>query len=166
MEKLVEQFSVGLFFWHTLLFLGLMFLLRKFAWKPILNSVTEREESIREALNSAEKAKAELVALESKNDELLKEARLGRDAMLKAARETREKIVSEAKGLAKTEGDKMIAQAREAIENEKAAALEELKSQVSSLAIQVAEKVLRKELGDAKRQNELVSTLTEEINFN
>lgn len=166
MEKLVEQFSVGLFFWHSLLFLGLLFLLRKFAWKPILNSVTEREESIREALASADKAKAELEALESKNDQLLKDAKVERDALMKEARETRDRMVNEAKSLAKEEGDKMIAHALEEINIQKAAALEEMKSQVSILAIEVAEKVLRHELADSGKQKELVSNLTSEINFN
>lgn len=166
MEKLIEQFSFGLFFWQSLLFVLLVFLLKKVAWKPILDSVNEREESIREALSSADKAKEELAALELKNENLLKEARAERDALLKDARETRESMIAESKGLAQAEADKILASAREVIENEKAAAVEELKNQVSVLALNVAEKVLREELSDDKKQQDLASKLVQDIKLN
>ena len=132
MEKLIGEFSIGLFFWQTLLFVLLLLLLRKYAWKPILNAVNEREEGIKRALDSAEKAKREMENLQADNEKLLKEARAERDAMLKEAREMKTRLIGEARDEAKMEADKMISQAQTAIESEKKAAMAELKNQVAS----------------------------------
>ena len=111
MEKLLGEFSVGLFFWQTVLFILLVLLLKKFAWKPILNAVNEREQGIKDALDSAQKAKEEMANLQADNEKLLKEARAERDAMLKEARDIKNKMISDAKDEAKVEADKMVAQA-------------------------------------------------------
>lgn len=166
MENLISEFSVGLFFWQTLLFVGLIFILRKFAWKPILDAVNEREQFIEESLGAAEKAKLELARLQAKNEDLLKEARAERDELLKQAKETKEKIVSEAKGKAQAEADKLIENARLVIENEKMAAVTELKNQVATLSIEIAEKIIRKELATEEKQKALVGDLIEDVNLN
>ena len=143
MEKLLEQFSLGLFVWMLVIFVGLIFLLKKFAWKPILDAVNEREEGIRNALLSAENAKKEMLNLQSSNEKLVAEARAERDAMMKEAREIKEKMINDARSEAQLQGEKMIAQAKAAIESEKNAAMDELKNQVSNLSLEIAEKVLR-----------------------
>ena len=148
MEKLIEQFSLGLFFWQFILFVGLILLLKKFAWKPILDAVTEREEGIKNALLSAANAKTEMQNLKSDNEKLLAEARAERDAMMKEAREIREKMINDAKIEAQTQGEKMIEQAKAAIESEKNAAMADLKNQVSSLSLSIAEKILKDELSN------------------
>ena len=130
MEKLLEQFSLGLFVWMLVIFVGLIFLLKKFAWKPILDAVNEREEGIRNALLSAENAKKEMLNLQSSNEKLVAEARAERDAMMKEAREIKEKMINDARSEAQLQGEKMIAQAKAAIESEKNAAMDELKNQV------------------------------------
>lgn len=166
MDKLLGEFSVGLFFWQTVLFLALLFLLRKFAWKPILNAVNEREQKINDSLELAEKTKQEMAALQASNENLLKEARAERDAMIKDAKETAAKMVAEAKDKAKEEGDKMLAVARESINAEKAAAISELKTQVAAFSIEIAEKVVRGELSSADKQKALADKLAEDINMN
>jgi|TARA_B110000285_G_scaffold232680_1_gene304384 F-type H+-transporting ATPase subunit b len=158
--------GIGLIFWTTLVFLLLMFILAKFAWRPILNAVKDREDSINEALNSAEKAKAEMVALSSKNEDLLQEARLERDALMKEAREIREKMIADSKGIAKTEADKMIASARESIETEKAAAVADFKNQVSDFALDIAERIIRTELSSDSKQQDLAKSLVKDIKLN
>ncbi len=164
MELVTPDF--GLMIWTTVVFLFLMVLLAKFAWKPILNAVKDREDSIREALQAADKAKEEMSALSAQNEVLLKEARAERDSMLKDARETRDKIVADAKGVAKEEADKMITAARDAIQTEKAAAMAEVRNQVTELALEVAEKVLREELSSESRQKQLANNLVGEIKLN
>ncbi len=166
MEKLINDFSVGLFFWQTLLFLVLLFVLRKYAWKPILNAVEGREEGIKEALDAAEKAKEEMANLQADNERILNEARIERDSMLKEAREMKENIVAEAKTLAGTEADKMIELAKASIEREKMAAITELKNQVAELSIDIAEKVIRKEFDNADKQKEFAGTLLKEVTLN
>ncbi|MFN3917413.1 MAG: F0F1 ATP synthase subunit B [Flavobacteriales bacterium] len=166
MEKLISEFSVGLFFWQAVLFIALIFLLRKFAWKPILNAVNEREEKISSALEMAEKTKVEMAQLKSQNEDLMKKAREERDEILREAREAKAKMIEEAKGLAQKEADKMVAQAREAIKNEKLAAISELKNQVATLSIEVAEKIIKAELSKDGKQKELAHNLVEEINLN
>ncbi len=158
--------GIGLMFWTTLVFLLLMFILAKFAWRPILNAVKDREDSINEALNSAEKAKAEMVALSSENEDLLQEARLERDALMKEAREIREKMIADSKGIAKTEADKMIASARESIETEKAAAVADFKNQVSDFALDIAERIIRTELSSDSKQQDLAKSLVKDIKLN
>lgn len=164
--ELLNDFSVGLFFWQTILFLALLFLLRKFAWKPILKAVNDREDSIAEALNSAEKAKEEMAALQSDNEKLLNQARAERDEMLKEARVMKDKIVAEAKETANAEGDKIIAAARESIENEKMAAITELKNQVATLSIEIAEKILKEELSSEEKQKAILDNMVKDINLN
>ncbi len=166
MEKLINDFSFGLFFWQSLIFLLLIFLLRKFAWKPILDAVNEREEGIKNALHSAEIAKRDMQNLKSDNEKLLAEARVERDVILKEAREIKDKIVSEAKDEAQVQAGKMIEQAKAAINSEKNAAMAELKNQVSSLSIEIAEKVLRSELADKESQTKLVTQLLGDVKLN
>ena len=166
MEKLISEFSVGLFFWQSLIFLTLLFLLVKYAWKPILNAIKEREENIENALQTAEKAKKEIEELQAKNQDLLKEAREERGQILKAAKATKDKMISEAKNQAKVEGEKLIAQARNEINTQKNAALTEMKQMVASFSIEIAEKIMRKELGEKGKQEELVKTYLEDIKLN
>ena len=166
MEKLLNDFSVGLFFWQTLLFVVLMFLLRKFAWKPILNAVNEREDSIQEALDSAKEAKLEMAKLKSDNEDLLNEARAERDAMLKEARGIKDGIVADAKITANQEAEKIITSARESIQHEKMAAITELKNQVATLSIEIAEKILNDELSSAEKQKTIIDNVVKDINLN
>ena len=126
MEKLLEEFSLGLFVWQTLLFVGLLLLLKKYAWSPILNAVNEREEGIKNALSAAEDAKKEMENLQTDNQKLLKQARAERESMLKEARELKNKIVDDAKEEAKLEAAKLISQAQAAIKTEKKAAISDL----------------------------------------
>ena len=142
MDKLINDFSIGLFFWQSLVFLLLIFLLRRYAWKPILNAVNEREQSIEGALKAAEKARQEMESLQASNEAILKEAREERERILKEARDMKNNIVAEAKEMAAAEADKTVAAAKAAIEAEKAAAVAELKNQAAVLSIEVAEKVL------------------------
>ena len=166
MEKLLEEFSVGLFFWQTVLFLSLLFLLRKYAWKPILNAVNDREEGIKKALDSAENAKREMENLQADNQKLLKEARAEREAMLKEARDIKNKMIEEAKDQAKVEANKMIVQAQVSIKTEKKAAIAELKSQVANLSIEIAEKVVRAELSNKDKQEKLVESMLGDAKLN
>ena len=154
---LFNDFSIGLFVWQTVLFLALLFLLRKYAWKPILGAVEEREEGIKNALEAADKAKKDMEALNADNERILREAKAERDSILKEAREIKETIITEAKTQASEEADKVLASAREQINNEKLAAITELKNQVADLSIDIAEKVLKSELKDADKQKELVN---------
>ncbi len=158
--------SIGLIFWTTVTFLILLFLLGKFAWKPILNAVRSREESIEKALLSAENAREEMARLKSDNEKILKEARAERETILKEAREIRESMITEAKGKASGEADKIIAQAREQIQNEKMRAITELKNLVGTLSIDIAEKILRQELSDEDKQKELVESQLHDLKLN
>lgn len=166
MEKLISEFSVGLFFWQTVLFVGLIFLLRKFAWKPILNAINEREEKIKAALKAAEEAEKKMQTLNSESEALLQKAREERDQILKEARLARETIISEAKEKATAEANKIIAQAHESIKNEKMAAITELKNQVAVLSIEIAEKILKEQLSDDDKQKTLINNLLKEVNLN
>ncbi len=159
MEKLLEEFSLGLFFWQALLFVLLILLLKKFAWKPILDSVNDREEGIKNALDSAEKAKLEMENLQADNQKLLKEARAERETMLKEARDIKNKMIEDAKGEAQEQANKLIQQAQAAIESEKKAAMAELKSHVAGLSLDIAEKVVRDELSNKDKQLKLVETM-------
>lgn len=158
--------GLGLIFWSVLTFLFLLFILRKFAWKPILDAVSEREEGIRNALLSAENAKKDMQNLKSDNEKLLADARLERDAMMKDAREIKEKIISDAKNEAQVQGQKMIEMAKAAINSEKNAAMAELKNQVSSLSIEIAEKVLKDELSNKESQTKLVEKMLGDVKLN
>jgi F-type H+-transporting ATPase subunit b len=159
MEKLISEFSIGLFFWQSMIFIGLIFLLRKYAWGPILSAVNERETSIKDALDSAEAARKEMETLQTDNQRILKEARAEKEVMLKEARNTRADLINTAKEEAKAEAEKILIQAQEAIQNEKRAAISELKEQVASIATNIAEKVLQKELQSNDKQEQLISQL-------
>ena len=155
MDKLLSEFSFGLFIWQALILALLVLLLRKFAWKPILNTINERESGIRSAMKSAEEARAEMQNLQADNERILKEARNEREAMLKEARELKNKMIDDAKQDAKLEGSKLVAQAQAAIEAEKKAAIADLKSQVAQISISIAEKVVRQELSNPEKQEKL-----------
>lgn len=162
MEKLISEFSLGLFFWQSLIFIGLLFMLRKFAWKPILDAVNDRETSIKDALASAEAARDEMKNLQSDNQRILKEARAEKESLLKEARATRSELINNAKEEAQEEAQKIMSQAQDAIQSEKRAAVKELKEQVGSIAMEIAEKVLQKELENKDRQLELVDQLLQD----
>ena len=166
MEQLLNDFSPGLFVVQTIILLGLIFLMVKFAWKPILNSLNEREEGIQSALDSAEEAKKEMQNLTAGNEKLIKEARAERDALLKEAREIKDKMISEAKEEAKEEATKMIELAKTSIEQEKQAALAHVKQQVAELSIGIAETVVKKELASQDEQLKLVEGMLEEVTLN
>lgn len=158
--------SLGTMVWASVAFLLVLLILKRFAWGPILKGLNERAESISESLNQAEKARNEIAALKSDNEKLLQEARNERDAILKEARELKDNIVSEAKGQAKAEAEKIVADAREAVNNEKQAAMTELSAHVASLSLDIAEKVVRKHLSDDANQKDLVQTLLKETDLN
>ena len=159
MDNLINEFSFGLFFWQLLIFIGLVFLLKKFAWKPILDSVNERENSIKEALSSADKARQEMEALNEDNKKIIMEARAERESLIKDAKITGSKIVEDAKNEAKVVAEKLISQAQESINSEKKAAIEDLKAQVADVSIKIAEKILRSELKHNDKQSELIDDL-------
>ena len=166
MDKLINDFSVGLFFWQSLLFIALILLLKKFAWGPILKAVEEREDGIKDALEEAEKAKAEMQALNADNERILSEARIERDALLYEAREIKEGIVNDAKEVANIEADKILTIAKDQIKNEKLKAMTDLKNTVAALSIDIAEKVLKSELSDRKKQEDLVANTLKETELN
>jgi len=166
MEKLLEDFSLGLFVWQTVLFVGLLFLLKKYAWGPILGAVNEREAGIKDALNLAEKAKMEMENLQADNQKLLKEARAEREAMLKEARELKNSMIESAKTEAKEEANKLVANAQAAIASEKKAAIADLKSVVAELSISIAETVVREELSDKSKQEKLVESMLKDATLN
>ena len=156
----------SLIFWTTIIFVVFFILLKKFAWKPILGAVKSREESINNALESAEKAKLEMQNLQADNQKLLKEARAEREEMLKEARDIKNKMIDDAKGEAQAQANKMIEQATAAIESEKKAAMAELKNQVASLSLEIAEKVVRGELSNKDKQEQLVASMLNEAKLN
>lgn len=164
MELLIPE--VGLVVFQTIAFLLLMFLLAKFAWKPVLAAIKEREDSIDDALNKAELAKQEMARLTSQNEALMKQARAERDEILKEAKMLKDNIVNEAKTTAHAEGAKLIEKARIEIENQKKAAVAELKGQVSSLSLDIAERVLRSQLDDKAKQQDLVTNLLKDVELN
>lgn len=166
MEKLINDFTFGLFFWQVLIFVLLIILLKKFAWKPILDSVNEREQGIKDALASAEAARKEMHNLQADNQRILQEARLERDAMIKEAREIKEKMIADAKAEAAAQGDKIIEQAKATINSEKNAALAELKTQVAGLSLEIAEKILKNELSNKENQTELVEKMLADVKLN
>ncbi|HQW86816.1 MAG TPA: F0F1 ATP synthase subunit B [Flavobacteriales bacterium] len=154
--------SIGLIFWMTLTFVTVLFLLAKFAWRPILNGLKEREASIADALNEAKRAREEMASLNAKNEELMRQAREERELLLKEARDIRDREIAEAKGRAKTEADALLTRARADIQNEKNAALTEMKNQVAELSILVAERILKEKLADSKAQEALVDKVMAE----
>lgn len=166
MEKLINDFSFGLFIWQVVIFVGLIFLLKKFAWKPILDAVNDREEGIKNALLSADNARKEMLNLQSDNQRILQEARLERDSLLKDAREMKEKMILDAKNEAQVQGLNMIEQAKAAIESEKNAAMAELKLHVATLSLEIAEKLLKDELSNKEAQVKLVEKMLGDAKLN
>ena len=164
MKLLTPEF--GLIIWTLLAFLVVLFILKKFAWKPILSSLKERENSIADSLATAERVKAEMSQLKSENEALLAKAREERAQLLKEARDTKDRIISEAKEQAKIEANKIVIDAQAAIQQQKMAALTDVKNQVGTLVIEVAEKVLRRELGNKKEQESYIKQLAEEVKLN
>jgi F-type H+-transporting ATPase subunit b len=166
MEKLLGEFSFGLFIWQTLIVVALILLLRKFAWKPILDTINDREEGIRSAMEAAEQARQEMQNLQADNERILKEARGERESLLKEARELRQKMIDEAKEEAKAQGEQLISQAKVAIESEKQAAISSLKNEVADLSLEIAERLTKEQLSSDKKQTELVQKLLKEVDFN
>lgn len=160
------QPGLGLIFWMTLSFGTVLFILAKFAWKPILKSLKERENSIDEALHAADRAREEMKQLQFSNEQLLREAKNERDAILNEARKIREKMLDEARFKANEEANRIVENARERIENEKMAALTELKNQIALLSIEIAEKLIREELSKDKKQEELIKKMLDDIKSN
>lgn len=158
--------AIGLLFWMALVFGILVFFLKKFAWKPILSSLKEREDSIESALRMAEETRAEMAKLKSDNDKILAEARAERDKMIRDAKNITDKMVADAKDKAVVEGNKIIADAREAIQQEKTAMVAQMKKDMATFSIEIAEKVIRRELADKKSQETLVSNLISEARLN
>lgn len=158
--------DIGLLFWMVVSFLLVFFLLKKFAWTPILEMLKEREQSIETALQSAEKAKLEMARLQANNEQLIQEAKAERDAILKSARDAKDSIIGEAKDKATEEANRLIAIARETINNEKMAAVTELKNQVAKLSVDIAEKIIKGELANKDSQKDLIGKYLEEAKLN
>ena len=164
MDLLVPE--IGLLVWNSIAFLLLLFLLAKFAWKPIMKAIHEREQSIDDALNKAELAKQEMARLTSQNQDLMQQARAERDEILKEAKTLKDSILNEAKKQAQVEGAKLIEKAKIEIENQKKVALAEVKGQVSTLSLEIAERVLRTQLDDKTKQEALVANLLKDVELN
>lgn len=158
--------GIGLLFWMTLTFVILLFILAKFAWKPILSAINEREVTIVDSLNQATLARQEVLNLKAENEIIIREAKVERDNILKEAREIKDRIVGEAKDIAKEEGDKMIDNARQSIQAEKAAAMSDIKNQISSLSVNIAESILKQKLDNDGAQNALVESMLNKSNLN
>tara|TARA_B100000900_G_scaffold181170_1_gene153656 strand:- start:1337 stop:1837 length:501 start_codon:yes stop_codon:yes gene_type:complete len=166
MEKLINEFSFGLFFWHLLIFIGLIFLLKKYAWKPILDSINERDESIRDALSKAEIAKKEIEILKSDNEKIMKEAILERDKILKEGNNKKNEIISQAKEVAKKEAEKILKDAQLSIDLERKAAMKDLKDQIAIFSIDIAKKIVNKDLSKNSNQEDLINSYLDDINSN
>ena len=166
MDKLINDFSYGLFFWQVIILGITILLLAKFAWKPILSALAAREEGISNALLAAENAKKDMQNLKADNEKLLAEARAERDLMMKEAREIKEKMIADAKSEAQGQGEKMIESAKATIESEKNAAMAELKNQVSSLSLEIAETLLKGELSNKEAQTKLVEKMLGDAKLN
>lgn len=164
MDLLIPSF--GLIFWTLLAFLIVFFILKKFAWKPILSSLKERETGIANSLATAEKVKAEMALMKSENEALLAQAREERARMIKEAKDTSDKMISDAKEKAKTEFERIVADAQGAINQQKNAALTDVKNQIGKLVIEVSEKVLRRELANQREQETYINQLAETVKLN
>jgi len=158
--------ALGLFVWTLVAFLIVFFILRAFAWKPILKSLNERESGIADSIAAAEKVKAEMKAMQSENQTLLAQAREERTQLLKEAKEMKDKIIGEAKEQAKVEANKIMDDTRLQIERQKNAAMTEVKNEIGNLAVEVAEKILRKQLAGQEAQQSYVKMLADEIKLN
>jgi F-type H+-transporting ATPase subunit b len=160
------QPGLGLIFWMTLSFGLVLFILAKYAWKPILKSLREREETIDQALHAADKAREEMQQLKFDNELLLREAKNERDAILNEARKIREKMIEEARTKANEEAQRIVENAKERIENEKMAAITELKNQIALLSIEIAEKLIREELSHDNKQEALIKKMLDDVQSN
>lgn len=158
--------DLGLVIWTTLAFLILLFLLGKFAWKPIMTAISERESGIAESLAMADRVKAEMAQMQNENETLMAKAREERAAILKEAKDTKDKMISEAKDQAKVEANKIMVDAQQAINNQKMAALTEVKNVVGKLVLEVSEKVLRRELSNKPEQEQYIMKLAGEVSLN
>lgn len=158
--------AIGQIFWGGLVFIILLVILAKFAWKPMLSAVKEREQNIQESIDLAEKTKAEMIAMKSQNEDLLKEARIERDKMIKDATETAKRLVEESKEEGKAQQAQIVADAQKIINAEKAAAISELKTQVASLSLEIAEKVIKGELASDDKQKALAEQIANDISLN
>ena len=156
----------GLLFWTALVFCLLLFLLAKFAWKPILNAVNARGQKIHEALELADKTRAEMLMLQAENEKILKEARAERDAIMNDAKQTAVEMVESAKDKAKVEANKIVESAKATIASEKDAAIRDLKNQLAGFSLDIAEKIVRTELSTDAKQKELAEKLADDINMN
>lgn len=163
--SLIEP-GLGLIVWTTIVFILLLVILAKFAWKPILTAIKTREQGITDALASADRALNEVRELKSNNERLLAEGRAERDNLLKEAREMKESIINEAKAKATKDAERIMQTAREQIINEKNAAITDLKNQVATLSIDIAEKILKSELAQDEKQKTLVGNLMKDLNLN
>jgi F-type H+-transporting ATPase subunit b len=157
--------DLGTIIWTTVIFIILLALLRAFAWKPILQAVKAREESIKESLESAEDARKQMERLKADNEVILQEAREERDELLKEARDARDKMIAEAKKQSKSEADKIIEKARTGIEREKNMAVNEIRTQIASLSVEIAGKILNVKLKDSKEQNKLIERLLDDLDL-
>ncbi len=160
------QPGLGLIFWMTITFAIVLFILGKYAWKPIMKSLKDREESIDQALHAADKAREEMKQLQFDNEKLLREAKNERDAILNEARKVREKMIEDARIKANEEANRIVENAKERIENEKMAAITELKNQIALLSIEIAEKLIREELSKDKKQEALIRKMLDDIKSN
>ncbi len=164
MDLLTPQ--IGLLFWQIVIFLGVFLVLRAFAWKPITSSLKEREDSIQGALDLAQKTRAEMSQLKAENEQILAQARSERDAMLRTAKETGDRVIAEARDKANAEGQRILEQARESMKNERQALITQVKKEVVTLSLDIAEKVLRKELSDKPAQEKLINDLVASSRLN
>ncbi len=158
--------GIGLIFWTSIVFLLLVLILKKYAWKPILDAVDKRSKSIEDAINAADEAKSSLAQLNEERAKIKKESLADRDALLKDAAETKNQIIAEAKTKAKEETDKILASAREVIKTEKLAAITELKNQVAVLSLEIAEKIVKDQLSSDDKQKALVDSMIKDVNLN
>lgn len=158
--------GVGLLFWMLLSFTVVLLILKKYAWKPILKSLKDREDSIEGALTAADEAKKEMARLKADNEKIMAEARKERDSLLKEARELKDKIIADAKEQATKDSNKIIQDAAEQIDVLKTQAMTEMKNQVAELSIEIAEKIIRKDLSGDNKQKEYLETLIKEMKFN
>lgn len=158
--------GIGLLFWMLLAFSLVLLILKKFAWKPILNALKDRENSIEQALRAADKAKEQMAKMQADNEKILAEARLERDKLIKEARELKDQIIGDARQKAVEEGNKMIDAARHVIQNERAAAVDQIREMVASLSVDIAQKLLQKQLEDEKSQKELINKILSQTKLN
>jgi len=158
--------GIGLIFWMTLSFSIVLWILAKFAWKPIMKTIHDREDNIEKALRAAELAKEEITKLQFTNEELIKEAKDERDALMRDARKIRDQIIEDEKAKAKEDAERIVETAKENIHYEKMAVITDLKNQLAVLSIEIAEKILKEELSKSEKQKQLINNLMDDVNFN